>query len=118
MSADEVRYVRDGHVATVTIDRPAVLNAVDDKSAGHAAEYLIVDEAVGVRVVPEQAGTLPAGRRDPHLVLECFAGVNVDEDVVTLALRRHAHAVIVQVRRLIRQVVAEGDPHGIAEARS
>ncbi|HEX6453303.1 MAG TPA: enoyl-CoA hydratase-related protein [Trebonia sp.] len=32
MSTDEVRYERDGHVATVTIDRPAVLNAVDDKT--------------------------------------------------------------------------------------
>lgn len=31
-STDEVRYERDGHVARVTIDRPAVLNAVDAKT--------------------------------------------------------------------------------------
>jgi hypothetical protein len=42
--------------------------------------------------------------------------MDVDEDVVAVALRRHAHAVIVQVRRLIRQIVAEGDPQGIAKA--
>ncbi|MFC7512484.1 enoyl-CoA hydratase-related protein [Streptomyces thermocarboxydus] len=29
---DEVRYVRDGHIARVTIDRPAVLNAVDART--------------------------------------------------------------------------------------
>ncbi|QKV90773.1 enoyl-CoA hydratase/isomerase family protein [Streptomyces sp. NA02950] len=34
MSAEGVRYERDGHIARVTIDRPHVLNAVD--SAAHA----------------------------------------------------------------------------------
>ncbi|MDF3300110.1 enoyl-CoA hydratase-related protein [Streptomyces tropicalis] len=29
---DEVRYTQDGHIARVTIDRPAVLNAVDVKT--------------------------------------------------------------------------------------
>src|ERR1700722_2677869 len=62
------------------------LDAVNDKSARHAAEYLIVDEAVCVRVVPEQARTLAAGCRDAHLVLECCAGMNVNEDVVAVAL--------------------------------
>ena len=78
--------------------REKLVDAVDDKRARHAAEDLIVDEAVRVRVVPEQARTLPAGRRDAHLVAECFTGLNVNKHVVAIALWRHAHAVKVQVR--------------------
>jgi len=97
---------------------------------------LIVDEAVRVGVVPEQTRTLPAGRRDAYLVLECFTGQNVDEYVIAVALWRHAHAMKVQVRRgastgtnrtevarmieprIIAQIVAERDPQRIAQARS
>ena len=92
-------------------------HAVDHQCARQTPEDLFVDEAVRVRMVPEQAWTLPAERRDAHLVLKGFAGVNVDENVVAVALRRHAHAVKVQVRRPVRQIVAECDPHGIADTR-
>ena len=60
------------------------LNAVDDKCARHAAEDLIVDEAVCVRMVPEQARALPAERWDAHLVLKCFAGVNMWMNTLSL----------------------------------
>jgi hypothetical protein len=64
-----------------------LVNAVDYQSARHTAKNLIINEAVRVGVVPEQARTLPTGRRDAHLILECFIGVDVDEHVITVALR-------------------------------
>ncbi len=114
--------------------REKLVNAIDDQSARHTGKDLIIDEAVCMGVIPEQARTLPAGRRDAHLVLECFTGLNVDEYVIAAALWRHAHAVKVQVRRgastgtnrahVARtiepsgQIVAESNPQRIAQARS
>ncbi|HLH60000.1 MAG TPA: enoyl-CoA hydratase-related protein [Streptosporangiaceae bacterium] len=52
MTAGEVRYVREGHVATVTIDRPAVLNAVDDTTTRRLNEiWHEIESDRGVRVV-------------------------------------------------------------------
>lgn len=52
MSTDEVRYERRGHVATVTIDRPAVLNAVDGKTARRLGEiWSEIESDREVRVV-------------------------------------------------------------------
>ncbi|MGW0083106.1 enoyl-CoA hydratase-related protein [Streptomyces sp. NPDC003393] len=49
---DEVRSVRDGHIARVTIDRPAVLNAVDVKTNARLNEIWAEIEAdPDVRVV-------------------------------------------------------------------
>ncbi|MFB8267005.1 enoyl-CoA hydratase-related protein [Streptomyces sp. NPDC055955] len=49
---DEVRYIRDGHIARVTIDRPAVLNAVDIKTNTRLGEIWAEIEAdPEVRVV-------------------------------------------------------------------
>ena len=78
-------------------NRKQPLDAVDDQRARQAAEDLIVDKTVGVRVVPEQPRALAAGSGNVHFVLERFAGMNVDEDIVAVAPRRHAHAVKVQV---------------------
>jgi enoyl-CoA hydratase/carnithine racemase len=52
MSDGEVRCVRDGHVATIVIDRPAVLNAVDDETTRRLNEIWEEIEADSeVRVV-------------------------------------------------------------------
>lgn len=52
MTAGEVRYACDGHVATVTIDRPAVLNAVDDGTARRLNEiWQEIESDRDVRVV-------------------------------------------------------------------
>ncbi|MGX1331032.1 hypothetical protein AB7M56_005531 [Bradyrhizobium elkanii] len=73
--------------------REKLLDPVDDQSARQTAKDLIIDEAVRMGVIPEHARTLPAGRRDRHLVLEGVIGLNVDEYVVAVALWRHAHSV-------------------------
>ena len=103
---------RSGKASRIGIE---IFEAVHDKAAGHAAEHLLGDNAMRVRVIPEETGSLATGGRNAHLVLELLTGVDVDEHVVAVALRRHAHAVIVQVRRIVGEVVPEGDPHGVAK---
>ena len=90
------------------------LESIDHQSAGHAAENLIVDGTVRVRVIPVKARALPSGGRDPHFVLERFAGMNVHEHIVAVSPRRHAHAVIVELRGVVWPRVAKGDAYGIA----
>src|SRR4029077_7286558 len=85
------------------------LESVDHQSTGQAAENLIVDGTVRVRMIPVKARALPSGGRDPHLVLERLARMNVYEHVVAVSLRRNAHAVIVQIRGFVWQRVAKRD---------
>ena len=39
----------------------------------------------------------------------------MEEHIVAVSLRRHDHPMVVQVRGLIGEIVAKGDPHGVAE---
>jgi hypothetical protein len=73
---------------------------------------------VRVRVIPEQSWALPAITGDAHFVVELRARMNVNEDIVAVALRRDAHAVIVQIRRIVRQLIAEADAHRVAGAHA
>src|SRR3954466_13082546 len=99
-------------------DREQLLESIDDESAGPSAPNLLIDEAVSVRMVPEEPGTLAAVCGDMHLVVEMLARVDVNEDVVAIALRRHGHAVKVQVRRLVGELVLELNPQRVAEPAS
>ena len=56
-------------------DRKLRVRALDHERAGHAAEHLLGDEAVPVRMVPIEARLLPAGARDRHLVVEFVSRV-------------------------------------------
>jgi hypothetical protein len=115
--------------------RIELFESIDHQCARHAAENLIVDVAVRVRVIPVEPRALPPRGRDAYFVLEALAGMHMHEDVVAVSPRRHTHAVIVQIRRragtrtkwtdvariigrrVIDQIVAERDPQRIAEAR-
>ncbi len=66
--------------------REVFFGAVDDDPARHAAENLLRDDAVRMRVIPEESGTLAVTHRDLHLVLEVLARVNMDKDIVAVAL--------------------------------
>lgn len=65
-------------------NREITLEAIDNKSARHAAEYLFRDHAVSMWMIPEEARTLAAMDRDVDLVLEVLPRVNVDEDIVAV----------------------------------
>jgi hypothetical protein len=65
--------------------REELVNAIDHQSTRHTSKDLIIDEPVRMGVIPEQAWTLPAERWNAHLVLECFAGLNVNEYVIAVA---------------------------------
>ena len=69
-------------------------------------------------MIPEQTGPLAARGRNVDLVVELMTRVDMDEHVVAVPLRRHTHAVIVQVGRIIGEIVSEGDPHRVAKPRS
>jgi hypothetical protein len=93
------------------------LEAVDDQTARHAAKDLLCDEAMSMRVIPEEAGPLVAVGGNTHLVLELLAGVYVEENIVAIPARRHAHAVKMQIRWNIQQLISKGYSHRIAKAR-
>ena len=76
----------------------AVLQAVDDQQAGHAAHHLLLGQAVEVDVVPVGAGRVAGGHVDDRL--HRLAGVEDAEDVVRTPARRDVHAVVVDVRAL------------------
>src|SRR5712692_10591326 len=82
-----------------------LLRAVDDETARHPAQDLFVHDSMSVRVIPEESRALPAGGRDANLVLELAARMHVDEHVVAPSLRRNAHPVVMQIRRIVRQRV-------------
>src|SRR6266852_4812016 len=94
-----------------------LLRAVDDETARHPAQDLFVHHSMSVRVIPEESGALPASGWDAHLVFEPAARMHVDEDVVAPSLRRNAHPVEMQVRRIVRKRVPEVAPQGVAPPR-
>src|SRR5262245_5885437 len=67
-------------------DREQPFKTVDHESAGHSAQDLLVDAAVGMRVIPEEARTLAAGGWHMHLVIELLTRMDVNEHVVAVAL--------------------------------
>ena len=71
------------------------------------------DHAVVVRVVPAQRRPVIGGELVGVRV--GLPGIDLDEDVVAVALRRDVEAVGVQVGRLV-EVVLEGDDQGVAGA--
>ena len=83
----------------------------DDDRAVEAAEDLVGDRPVMVRVVPAHAGRVIG--RQLVVVVERLAGLDHDEGVVAVALRGDVQAVHVQVGRLVEavdQVDAGGGP--------
>jgi hypothetical protein len=101
----------------VSQDREVLFGAIDDDSAGHAAEHLFRDDAVRMRVIPEQARSLTIADRDIHLVAERLAWVNMDKDIIAVPLWRDAHAVEMQIARIVGQSVPELDANDVACAR-
>ena len=89
-----------------------------DESARHAAQDLLCRKAMGVRMIPEQTRPLPALGGDLHFIVELMPGMEMNEHVVTMALRGHRHTVEMQVGRIIEQIVFEGDSHGVADSGS
>src|SRR4029453_18170675 len=86
--------------------------------AGHAAEHLFRDDAVGMRVIPKEAWTLTVTHRDLHLVFELLAGMKMDKDIVAVPPRRDAHAMEMQIAWVVRQIVLECNSHNVARACS
>src|SRR5689334_16165591 len=82
-------------------NRETLVDAIHDESSRHAAEYLRRHYTMCMRVIPEHAGTLPVVRRDLHEVVESFARVDVDKDVVAMSAWRDAHAMKVEIARLV-----------------
>ena len=82
--------------------------AAHDDHACHATTHLLGHCAVAVRVVPEEPALVI--RRHLDLVVVRGSGLNGDEDVVTIALGGHVHAMRVEVggRPFVGAVVATG----------
>ena len=74
-------------------DREEIFKPVHNEAAGHATQHLLGDDAMRVRVIPEQAWPLATCGRNAHLVVELMTRMHVDEHIVAVALRRHRHAV-------------------------
>jgi hypothetical protein len=68
-------------------------------------------------MIPEEARRLVAIGGNAHLILEQFTWMYVEENVVAISARRHAHAVKMQIRWIIRQPISEAYSHRIAKAR-
>jgi hypothetical protein len=86
-------------------DREEILEAVHDEPTRHAAQHLFSDYTMRVWVIPEQAGALTTCGGNAYLVVELVTWMDMDEHVIAVSLRRYSHSMVVQVRRIIGEVV-------------
>ena len=68
-----------------------VFQAIDNDATRHPSQHLPGDEPMGMRMIPEQTGTLTPMRWNLHFVFEFLAGMNMDEDVIATPFRRNPH---------------------------
>jgi hypothetical protein len=86
-------------------DREEILEAIHDESARHATQHLLGHDPMGVGVIPEQAGRLATRGRNPYLIVELLTGMDMDEHVIAVSLRRYGHSMVVQIRRIVGEIV-------------
>jgi len=68
---DEVRYARDGHIARVTIDRAAVLNAVDARTNARLNEiWADIEADPDVLLIAPCGFTIAQTRHELHVLTE------------------------------------------------
>ncbi|HEY8655917.1 MAG TPA: enoyl-CoA hydratase-related protein [Candidatus Limnocylindria bacterium] len=101
-----VRLERDGGLAIITLDRPAVLNAFDEamtRALAAAVADVGADRAVRAVVITGAGRAFSAGQdlRDRAAALESGAELHLGDE-----LRRRYHPLIAQIRRMRKPVIA------------
>ncbi|GAC1456226.1 MAG: enoyl-CoA hydratase-related protein [Candidatus Limnocylindrales bacterium] len=101
-----VRLERDGGLAIITLDRPAVLNAFDEATTTALASAVTAvagDPAVRAVVITGAGRAFSAGQdlRDRAAALEAGAELHLGDE-----LRRRYHPLIAEIRRMRKPVIA------------
>ena len=106
MSPAPLRLERDGAVAVLTLDRPDVLNAIDEAltdALGAAVRDVAIDPAVRCVVITGAGRAFSAGQdlRDRAAAIDRGADLRLGDE-----LRRRYHPVIAALRDMRKPVVA------------
>src|SRR5262245_4262485 len=85
--ADLRMFQEEDSLRQILDDGKEPVETIDNDATRHPSADLLLDEAVGMRMIPEQARSLTISNRDVHLVIESLTRVNVNEHVVAVASR-------------------------------